>query len=262
LNNDRVVQEVLLWTDLLGEDVRPSVAAVPDVPVIIMAGGKGTRLDPFTKILPKPLIPFQDKPIIEHIMDRFYASGFSRFMLIVNYKKEIIKMYFAENALPYEIQFIEEDDYYGTAGGLYLLESVIKNTFIMTNCDTLLQGDCSDFLKWHKDRNNLMTIVGSHREITVPYGVLKMNNGNLFTMIEKPKMDLFINTGTYVFDPDIFNYITERKVMNMDELINVVRVDQENRIGVYPHWGGWFDLGQWDEYNKSLKIIGGHLNEI
>ncbi len=105
VNKNGVIADVILWVDFLSDNKQPAIrdAVSMDIPVVIMAGGKGTRLDPFTKILPKPLIPLGDKPIIENIMHRFYENGFSRFILIVNYKKEMIKAYFGEKTTPYDI---------------------------------------------------------------------------------------------------------------------------------------------------------------
>lgn len=257
VDNDGIIVDVILWINFLDNErlftVKRSVSM--DNPVVIMAGGKGTRLDPFTKILPKPLIPIGDKTIIENIMDRFYENGFSNFILIVNYKKDMIKAYFGEKAVPYKITFIEEDEFYGTAGGMFLLRNIVKQSFIMTNCDTILEGNYIDFYEWHKDHNNLMTIIGSHKEITVPYGVLCMNNGIFEKIDEKPKLDLFINTGTYIFEPSVFEFIKDRQHLDMDKLIREMKALHADRVGVYPHWGGWFDIGQWDEYRKSLKEL-------
>lgn len=253
-----VIVDVMMWLDFLSaEKPLTMMSRVSlDNPIVIMAGGRGTRLDPFTKILPKPLIPLRDKPIVENIMDRFYENGFSRFILIVNYKKEMIKAYFSENTLPYDITFVEEQDFYGTAGGLFLLRDVIKQPFIVTNCDTILEGNYNDFYQWHCDQKNIMTIIGSHKEITVPYGVLCMNNGVLEKIDEKPKLDLFINTGTYVLETSIFEFIEDRKHLDMDALIRKVKALRMDRVGIYPHWGGWFDIGQWAEYQMSLKELG------
>ena len=258
VNETGKIVDVLLWIDFLsdGKTKAPRIAKHMDNPVVIMAGGKGTRLDPFTKILPKPLIPFGDKPIIENIMDRFYENGFSRFIVIVNYKKEMIKAYFGENTLPYNVSFVEEEEFYGTAGGMFLLRNVIKQPFIMTNCDTILEGSYHDSYQWHLDHKNIMTIIRSHKEFTVPYGVLCMNNGVLDKVDEKPKLDIFINTGTYIFDPAVFEFIKDRQHLDMDKLIGQIKALRSDRVGVYPHWGGWFDIGQWDEYRKSLKELG------
>ncbi len=257
VNQAGVIVDVMVWIDFLdGERPKARITKHIESPVVIMAGGKGTRLDPFTKILPKPLIPLGDKPIIENIMDRFHTNGFSRFILIVNYKKEMIKAYFGEKTYPYSITFIEEEEFYGTAGGMFLLRNVVKQPFIVTNCDTILEGTYQDFYQWHADHNNIMTIIGSHKEFIVPYGVLCMNNGMLDKIDEKPKLDIFINTGTYIFDPAVFDFIGDRQHLDMDKLIRDIKLRRAERVGVYPHWGGWFDIGQWDEYRRSLKELG------
>lgn len=254
VDKDGVILDVLLWIDFLGDRRHAPVkgASSKDNPVVIMAGGKGTRLDPFTRILPKPLIPLGDKTIIENIMDRFYENGFSRFILIVNYKKAMIKAYFGDRALPYSITFVEEEEFYGTAGGMSLIRDSLTETFIVTNCDTILEGSYIDLFQWHHDHGNVMTIIGSHKEITVPYGVLCMNNSSLDRIDEKPKLDLFINTGTYIFEPAVFEFIKDRQHLDMDQLICEIKKQLGDRVGVYPHWGGWFDIGQWEEYDRTL----------
>jgi len=253
LNSEGIIKHVISWVDY----IENSFYKTPNnsFSVVIMAGGKGTRLDPFTRILPKPLIPLNNKPIIEHIMDKFYENGFHHFYLVINYKKEIIKMYVNENQFPYKIDFIEEKEYLGTAGGLSLLKDIFNDTVIVTNCDTILDGDYTDIIKWHKERNNIVSIVGTHKEITVPYGVLNMAGGNLDKIEEKPRYDLFINTGFYIFEPDVFKFVRKNQYTNMDIFLNTIKHKYENRIGVYPHWGKWFDIGQWDEYRKSLQFL-------
>jgi dTDP-glucose pyrophosphorylase len=258
------ITDVISWIDCLNLEMSPQrqTKETFENAVVIMAGGRGTRLDPFTKILPKPLVPLRDKPIIEHIMDRFFVNGFSRFILIVNYKKEMIKSYFSDTKLPYSIEFVDEAEYSGTAGGLSLLRNKIDSAFIVTNCDTILEGEFSDFFKWHREHNNLLTIIGSHKEIEVPYGVLSMNNGLLLGIDEKPKIDLFINTGTYILESSLLGYIADGECIDMDKFIDKVKTATNERVGVYPHWGGWLDLGQWDEYRKSLKKIGECTDEL
>ncbi|MDD5168742.1 MAG: sugar phosphate nucleotidyltransferase, partial [Syntrophales bacterium] len=126
----------------------------------------------------------------------------------------------------------------------------------LTNCDTLIDGDYSEFLKWHQDSKNILTIIGSHKEVAVPYGVLNMTDGSLVGMIEKPKYDLFVNTGTYVMDPDIFDYISDGENLDIDQLIVRLNSSKTNNVGVFPSWGQWFDIGQWDEYKTTLKKMG------
>ncbi len=256
LDDHNVLVDIMLWTDILGQEVNLQAPVLKPNYVVIMAGGKGTRLAPFTKILPKPLIPLGEKPIVEFIMDRFYEQGFHRFKLVINHKKEMIKLYFRENKLPYEIELLEESEYCGTVGGLYLLKGEIKSTFILTNCDTLLEGDYGDFLNWHQENKNQLTIIGAHKEVAVPYGVLQIDNGALIDMIEKPQYDLFVNTGTYVMEPEILDSLGDNESLDIDELIIKLKLSVENKIGVFPCWGRWSDIGQWDEYKNTLKNMG------
>jgi dTDP-glucose pyrophosphorylase len=252
------ITDIISWYESLAAAADPISLKRPffDNPVVIMAGGKGTRLDPFTKILPKPLIPLGEKPIVEVIMDRFYERGFNKFKLVINHKKEMIKLYFSENKQPYELELVEENEYCGTVGGLSLLKGKIKDTFILTNCDTLLDGDYGEFLTWHKENLNTLTVIGSHKEVDVPYGVLNMTNGSLFEMIEKPKYDLFVNTGSYVMEPDVLDYLVDNEQMDIDKLITKIKSSNKEKIGVFPCWGRWFDVGQWDEYKRTLKYLG------
>lgn len=263
LDGRGAVADVLLWVDFLGDRApAPAPCVTPlEHTVVIMAGGRGTRLDPFTRILPKPLIPLGDKPIVENIMDRFFENGFSRFIMIVNYKREMIRAYFSEGTRPYQLSFVDEQEYCGTAGGLSLLRGALEQTFVVTNCDTILGGTYRDFLTWHRDSRSVVTIVGSHKEITLPYGVLCMKNGALEKIDEKPKLDLFINTGTYLFEPSVFDFIADREHLDMDTLIGRIKARGVGGVGVYPHWGGWFDIGQWEEYHKTTRHLGGGADD-
>ena len=134
VDDEKKVVDIILWLDLF-ETRKP----VRDEQVVIMAGGKGTRLDPFTKILPKPMIPLGDKPMVEVIMDKLYLQGFHNFTLSLGYKAEIIRLYFQENnGRPYDVGFIQEKKVLGTAGSLALLKDKIRGSFIVTNCDCSL----------------------------------------------------------------------------------------------------------------------------
>jgi dTDP-glucose pyrophosphorylase len=221
--------------------------------VVIMAGGKGTRLDPFTKILPKPLIPFGDKPIAEVIMDNFNKHGFTRFILTLNYKKEIIKMYFKENKSSYDITWVEEEEYLGTAGSLGLLKDKITETFFVCNCDILLTSDFRRILLWHKSEGAIATLVGCHKEMVIPYGTLEINEGVLKAINEKPTFDLIINTGVYIMEPEVLKLISIGERLDMNHLLE--RAMKHGKVTVYPVAEGWFDIGQWKEYRDSLYLL-------
>lgn len=245
--------DMISWTDVF-EDKQPVERKQSfKNQVVIMAGGKGSRLEPFTTILPKPLIPIDEKPIIEIIMERFYRLGFERFIFTLNYKKEYIKVFLRENNFPYQIDWVEEDKYTGTAGSLSLLKDKIKETFIVSNCDIIVNADYADILRWHKENRNIMTLIGCHKEIEIPYGILEMENGKLTRFIEKPNYDALINTGVYVLEPEVISLIPRDKPIDMDVLIKLA--SKKGKVSVYPIHSGWFDIGQWEEYKKSLHEL-------
>jgi dTDP-glucose pyrophosphorylase len=254
LDKNNQVVDVILWTDIFGKDESEKQIQFFTNNIVIMAGGRGTRLDPFTKVLPKPLIPIGEKPIIEVIMDKLYKHSFHNFIFTLNYKKEYIKLFLSENNFPYNVDWVEEEDYMGTAGSLSLLKGKVQEAFIVLNCDTILNADYADILKWHKDHNNLMTLVGCHKEIQVPYGILELDHGILKNFIEKPNYDVIINTGVYVLEPEILHMVPDNKCMDMNTLIE--NVSKRGKVSVYPIHDGWFDVGQWEEYRKSLEEIG------
>lgn len=250
-----VIVDVISWIDIFGEKKHPSSKQSYTNQVVIMAGGKGTRLDPFTRLFPKALIPIGDKPVIELIMNKFYESGFSKFICALNYKKEYLKLYLMENRFPYSKEWIEEEEFLGTAGSLSLLKDKITDTFFVTNCDTLLDVNYADILKWHKEQGTAITIVGCHNEINIPFGILQLSNGKLDKMLEKPVHDVLINTGVYVMEPEVLSLMPKGKHLDMTELIDFCA--EKKNISVYPTYGSWVDVGQWDEFKKNIKHFGG-----
>lgn len=254
LNDRNVIIDAILWTDLFGVNYLKKKEKYSNQ-VVVMAGGKGSRLAPFTKILPKPLIPLGDKPIIEIIMEKFYQYGFYNFIYTLNYKKEYIKLFLKEAGFHFNVEWVEEDDFSGTAGSLYLLKDRLTDAFFVTNCDSILNADFEDILKWHKQQNASLTIVGCHKEVKVPFGVLEINNGSLQNIIEKPIYDVTINTGVYVLEPSVIALIPGGKYMDMDTLIKAV--SQKGKVTVYPIHDGWLDIGQWEDYRESIEKLGG-----
>jgi len=253
LDDNGKIIDVILWTDFLDEGERPLPRQLISTPVVIMSGGKGVRLDPFTKILPKPLIPIGDKPIIEIIMEKLYSYGFHNFILTLNYKKEYIKMFIRENMFPFSVTWVEEKEYMGSAGSLSLLRDSLNESFIITNCDTILNADYLDIMNWHRTYNNLITIVGCHEEVKIPYGILEMKDGTLANFIEKPNYDFLINTGFYVLEPEVLPLLPDDKPTDMNVLIRAA--SERGRVSVYPVHKGWHDVGQWDDYKRTVKQL-------
>jgi len=256
VSDNREVLDVLTWKNVFSG--KPMVKGRSlNIQVVIMAGGKGTRLDPFTRILPKPLIPIGDKPIIEIIMDRFVQSGIREFVLSLGHKAKMIKSYFEDSEEKYNIRYIEEKKPLGTAGSLLLGKAILRAPFIVTNCDIIVESDCSEIIKFHKDNKNDITLVVSCRRFVVPYGICEIENGgSLKSMNEKPGYDLLVNTGMYVLEKKIIDLIPKNKAINMNELVESAK-NKGLKIGVFPiNEGSWIDIGQWEEYRKAVEKMG------
>lgn len=226
------------------------------IPVIIMAGGKGTRLYPYTKILPKPLIPIGDKSIIERIIDNFLEIGCNSFYLTVNYKKNMIKAYFDEMDKSYEINYVEEESFLGTAGSLSLIKNKIKETFFLSNCDILVDADYNDILQYHKSQNNLITMVTSLKNYQIPYGVIKLSNdGNIINTSEKPEYTYLVNTGFYVLEPQVLFDIPENTFFHITDLIDKY-ISQGKKVGTYPITeNAWLDMGEIKEMERMIERL-------
>ncbi len=255
-----ILKDGMLSDIIFREDLKESKLKIEpeklDLPVVIMAGGTGKRLDPFTKILPKPLIPIGEKSIIEIIMDHFANYGMKDFYLSVNHMANMIKAYFEYAPEYYGITFIDEDKPLGTIGSLSLLKDKIEGPFFVSNCDIIVEEDYSDVYKFHRDGDYIMTILGSMQHFVIPYGVINIKkSGELDEISEKPEYDFLVNTGMYIFDQRIFEYIPDNKKLDANTLIEKLRKGNE-RIGVYPvAEQSWIDIGQWDMYHDSMKKI-------
>ncbi len=239
------------------EEINVYTEALSNVPVVIMAGGLGTRLYPYTKILPKPLIPVGDIPITEHIINRFRMFGCKDFYLVVNHKKNMIKAYYNEIEKDYNIYFVEEDKPLGTGGGVGLLKGKINSTFILTNCDTLIEENYSNIIEEHKKKQNKVTMICSLKNFEIPYGVVEIGeNGSIAAMKEKPYYSFFTNTGTYVVDPEIIESIRLDEVISFPDVIQKAK-DVGQNVGVYPiNEKSWLDMGQFDSMEEMRKRLG------
>ena len=227
-----------------------------DIPVVMMAGGLGTRLYPYTKILPKPLIPVGEQPIAELIIDRFRDFGCHDFTMIVNYKRGMIKSYFTDLEKDYTVHFADEDVFMGTGGGLCLLKGKIQSPFFFTNCDTLLDVDFGDIYEYHKKHGNLVTMICAFKHYTVPYGVVELgHDGGIAAMREKPELNFLTNTGVYVVEPRVVEEMRDGEVIGFPDVIERYRAAGE-KVGVYPIGeNSWMDMGQLEELEKMRRKL-------
>lgn len=259
IDSERKIIDIIFSDDVPQKHINSK--ALSDTPVIIMAGGKGTRLYPFTKILPKPLIPIGDVPILERIINRFNSYGADDFYLTVNYKKEMIKSYFSELAPQYSITYVEENKPLGTAGSIKLIEKKFDSSIIITNCDILIEADYEKVLKYHNDSGNAMTIVSSLKNTTIPYGVLHSSeNGQITSMEEKPQLSCFINTGMYVLEPQYIELIPDDTFYHMPSLAEQL-IAKGMKVGMYPiSENSFLDMGEFEEMKKmEARVNSGEI---
>lgn len=247
--------EVYFWKDLFGKNEQKNFPKL-NLPVVIMAGGKGLRLAPLTNVYPKPLIPVGEKTIVESIMDKFVVYNCHNFYISVNYKADSIKNYFSFiNNPEYNISYFQEDKPMGTAGSLRLLKDHIKSTFFVTNCDILIEEDYASILDYHISNNNELTLVAAIKTFFIPYGTIITGRNGLFESIEeKPTLSFKINTGLYILEPSLLNDIPD-DFFHITHLMEKLKV-QGRRVGVYPiSQNDWKDMGDWNEYLKMIKVL-------
>ncbi len=249
------LKEILFWDEVF--ETEQQIAAL-DVPVVIMAGGKGTRLKPVTNIIPKPLIPIGDKPIIELIADSFAKAGVTDFFVSVNYKKEMIKRYFDElEGKKYQMHYFEEKEPLGTGGSLHLLTGKLDRTFFVTNCDILIKQDYSEILEYHYQNKNELTLVAALKHYCIPYGTVVAGEGGILKSFrEKPEIKFLVNAGMYILEPHLLEEIPVNSFYHITQLIEKVK-NRNGKVGVFPiSEGAWMDIGEWKEYNQTITKMG------
>lgn len=227
-----------------------------DFPVVIMAGGKGTRLYPYTKVLPKPLIPIGDKTIMERIFDSFHKYGCKEFYLTLNYKKELIKAYLEELKTQYHLSYIEEKDFCGTAGSLSLLAGEIDVPFFISNCDIVLDVNYVKLMAYHRESESRLTVVTAIKNFQIPYGVTETDhNGQILSLKEKPEFHYQINTGVYVADPCVLQDVPKDRFFQMTQLIEL-EIRKGRKVSVYPITeGAWRDMGEMKKMEEMICAV-------
>ncbi|NFO15305.1 CBS domain-containing protein [Clostridium botulinum] len=253
VNKEKEVVDVVFWSDVYNNQL--TYFETNNIPIVIMAGGKGTRLQPYTKIIPKMLVPIGEIPIIERIINNFVNFNFNDFYVTINYKKDIIKAYFNKET-SYDISFVEEDTPLGTAGSLTLLKDNIKSTFFVSNCDILVDANYSDILKFHKKCQNKITIVTALKNYVIPYGVFNLNDdGSILSLDEKPRYEFLVNTGMYILEKDVLEYIEENKYADMTDIIYKL-IENKEKIGIYPVTeGAWLDMGEFESMKHMIDKL-------
>tara|TARA_B110000483_G_C18038236_1_gene481506 strand:- start:146 stop:973 length:828 start_codon:yes stop_codon:yes gene_type:complete len=253
VENKKII-DIMIWSDFFSGK---KTLETKKISVVIMAGGKGSRLHPFSKVLPKPLVPVNEIPIIEIILEKFLKYNILDIFISINYKSKILISYLKTTKFYKRIQFISEKNPMGTIGSLALLKNKkLSKNFFVANCDVVINTDYKSILDFHENKKNDITIVCAIKKIKIPYGTCEINkNGTLIRMLEKPEIKKFINVGLYVLNKSIFSIIGKNDGMNFDELLKKAKKNRK-KIGIFPiEDSSWFDFGQWDEYEKSINEI-------
>ncbi len=222
---------------------------------VILAGGKGKRLAPYTKILPKPLLPIGDMPILEVILKQLKRAGVDEAILTVGHLANLLRTYFNTGEdLGIHISYSQENTPLGTAGPLSLISQQLTNTFFVTNGDVLTDLDLNAMLAYHKEKGGIATIAMYRRKERIELGVIQCVEGTnkLHDYIEKPSYEFNVSMGLYLFEPEVLNYIPYNQYLDFPDLILKMLGEKEAIYG-YPFTGYWEDLGRPDDYEKAIN---------
>ncbi len=245
INDSGEIIEIVLLKELI------EVKNYLDNPVLVMAGGIGSRLRPFTENCPKPMLKIGDKPILEILIEQLIDNGFSNFYISVNYLKEQIIEYFGDGRKwSIDIKYLIEEKPLGTAGALSLLPKEINKPFIVINGDILTKFNMKQLIDFHLKNKSYLTICAREYEINVPFGVIETNGIELENIIEKPTYRNYINAGVYTFDSEVLEVISRNETIDMPVLIKKLK-SLNKKIIICPIHEYWIDIGQHESLNKA-----------
>jgi len=247
IDKDGKVTDIILLRELI------KTTKKHNNPVLIMAGGIGSRLMPFTENCPKPMLKVGEKPILEILIEQLIENGFSNFYISVNYLKEQIIKYFNDGSKwNVNIKYLKEKKRLGTAGSLSLLPKDLKESFIVINGDILTKFNLYQLLDFHKKNHSFATICAREYEFKVPFGVIESNGIELNQIVEKPTYKSYVNAGVYTFEPEVLNLIKSNESIDMPELIERMK-NLKKKINVCPIHEFWIDIGRHETLNKAHK---------
>lgn len=240
----------VIGLELLDSTSRPEPK---DNPVVLMAGGLGTRLRPLTDECPKPMLNIGGRPILETIINNFIDSGYREFYLSVNYRGDMIKEYFGDGqSFGANIQYLEEKQRLGTVGALSLLPEKPEKPFFVMNSDLLTRVNFGQMMDFHEMNNSVATMGVREYSYQIPYGVLKLNNHEIESIDEKPVQQHFVNGGIYILEPDVVDYIPPDQYFDMPTLFDML-VKERKQTCAFPFREYWMDIGHPDDFERANR---------
>jgi NDP-mannose synthase len=224
---------------------------------VILAGGKGTRLRPYTTVLPKPLVPVAERPILELVIRQLARHGFRRIDLSVGHLGGLIKAYFDHIKLPegIELHYVWEDAPLGTAGALRMVDG-LDEPFLAMNGDVLTTLDYGQLMRFHKGHDASLTIATHRQRVDIDLGVIESDDGFVTEYVEKPTMRFDVSMGVYVYDPDVLEFIPERR-FDFPDVVNAL-LEADRKVAAYTGAGVWFDIGTLGEHERATAEIEAH----
>ena len=229
---------------------------------VILAGGKGTRLKPYTTSFPKPLMPVGDRPIIEIVIGQLAEGGFDDITIAVGHLAELITTFLGDGSKHgVSIKYHREEKPMGTAGPLRDMRRELDDTFLLMNGDVLSDIDLKKLVRWHKKKGAMATVVLARRKQNVDYGTVEIDrSGRICGWVEKPDLDLLVSTGIYVLEPEALKFIPSRRKFDFPDLVKALMAAKKPVHG-YVHEGYWLDIGRPDDYQKACDDVASLLGD-
>jgi len=227
---------------------------------IVLAGGKGTRLKPYTTTIPKPLVPLGDRAVVEILIGRLKRSGINSLTLCVNHMAELIMAYCGDGTRwGVKIEYSKEEAFLSTVAPIKLVKDLPEN-FLVMNGDLLTDMDFRDLYSYHLRGNALLTVATYKRNPKIDFGVIDVDedNGVAIGFKEKPEYELSVSMGVYVFTKKVLDYVPDDGPFGFDDLMHTL-LDRKQTVRVYPYDGYWLDIGRPEDYEKANEDVGARL---
>ncbi len=228
---------------------------------VILAGGKGTRLAPYTTVLPKPLMPIGEMPILEIVLRQLAGHKIQNITLAVGYLAELLMAYCGDGSkFGVTLNYSRETQPLGTAGPISLIQD-LNETFLLMNGDLLTTIDYGAMWKCHKERGAIATLASYRREVKIDLGVIELEDGWVKDYIEKPTYHYAVSTGIYIFEPDVLKFVERGQYLDLPKLVMQL-VHAGEKVNVYNFNGYWLDIGRHDDYESAIEEFSIHRNEF
>ncbi len=243
------VVDIVLLRDLVAAG---AVAAGSDHPVVLMAGGAGVRLRPLTENTPKPMLPVGGRPLLETVLGQVRSAGFSRVLMAVNYRSEVIEEHFGDGSdFGVEIEYLHETRPLGSAGALRLAAMELDRPFIVMNADLLTNVNLASLMRFHAEEENLVTVGVRRYALELPYGIIEIEGTRVRSLREKPSLGFFVNAGIYAVDPAALSLISSlAERFDMTDLVEAA-LTRGSPVGAFPVREYWLDVGQLTDYDRA-----------